>query len=158
MEKTKIFYSILSLSLILCGTLIPSVTAEKTDSITLGPSMSGKLTQNLNSGYKFTCKLTISGENDNDIKFWVTDPSGQTILDEGTVSQETVFEFTTEQSGAYTFNFDNSLSSAGSKVVTMSYDVEAVSIFDSVSNLWIGLFVVIVLVAIGLFVRARRLI
>lgn len=152
MGKNRVLYSILSLTLILGGILIPLVTAEKTDSITLGPSMTGTLVQNLDSGNSFTGRLSVSGGDDYDVKFWVTGPSGQTILDKGTVILETSFEFTTEQSGAYTFHFDNSDSSADSKDVTMSYTVEKVSNL----NLWIGSLVFILFLAGGLLLRTHK--
>ena len=152
MKKVEVL-GFLLLSLIFSGVLIPSVIAVKTDSITVGPSMVGTLIQNLNDGYKFTGNLSIRG--DNEIKFWVTDPSGQTILNLGIVSQEASFEFTTQQKGAYTYNFDNNFSSSTSKTVTMTYNIEAVSSFFSSSNLQIGVLVVIVISGVVLFMRAR---
>jgi len=105
------------------------------------------LTINLSSGDKFTGSISISGGSGNDIDFSVTDPQGTTILDLGRVSQGRSFEFTAQQSGAYTFHLDNSFSILSSKTVSLSYDITpSILNFGSGGNSLLLIIVVIVIV------------
>jgi flagellar basal body-associated protein FliL len=80
-------------------------------------------TVNLNNGWKFTGSVAISGGSGNDVNFWITNPQGATILNDGRVSQGTTFEFTAQQSGAYVMHFDNTFSIVSTKMVNLSWSV-----------------------------------
>jgi hypothetical protein len=116
------------------------------------------MTSNLNSGNVFKGALSITGGDNNDIEFWVTDPEGRTILDLGRVSQGTSFDFTASKNGAYTFHFDNRFSIVSSKVVTFSFTVESPSLVSSYSYILVGLLVMvlILLIFVGIHFYSHR--
>jgi hypothetical protein len=86
---------------------------------------------NVNSGYKITGSFQVTGGSGNDIKFWITDPEGNTILNLGTVSKGTSFDFTASKSGIYILHFDNSFSLISSKVVSLTYNLDTASAITS---------------------------
>ena len=99
------------------------VNASQVEIVQISPLTQKTLTFNLDNEDKFTGSLSISGGGGNDIDFWVTNPQGTTILNQGRVSQGTTFEFTAQMSGAYTLHFGNTFSLFSSKTVNLSYDV-----------------------------------
>ena len=78
---------------------------------------------NLDSGDSVSGSMSIAGGND-DINFWVTDPSGQLIIPKQGVVGGKNFQFTAVRNGAHTLHFDNSFSIFTGKVVTLTYEIE----------------------------------
>jgi hypothetical protein len=114
---------------------------------------------NLDELDKFTGSIAITGGSGDDVDFYVTDPHGSRIVDLGRVSQGTSFDFTAQDSGAYTLHFDNSFSLFSSKVVTLSYDIEN-PILPNGDNfvLWIiagAIIIGVVLIGIAVYVYIR---
>jgi ABC-type oligopeptide transport system substrate-binding subunit len=102
---------------------IVHVNASQVKSTQVDALSTTSLTINLDEGDTFSGSLSISGGSGNDINFKVTNPQGATIVNLGKVSQGATFEFTADDSGAYTFHLDNSFSWLSSKAVSISYDV-----------------------------------
>ncbi|MCP8317187.1 MAG: emp24/gp25L/p24 family protein [archaeon] len=71
-------------------------------------------------GDSVTITLSITGGAGNDLDVWVTNPSGQTVMNLGRVSGGTTFSFTAGQLGPYTIHLSNSFSIISSKAVTIS--------------------------------------
>lgn len=133
--------------------------ASQVESVTVNPMQQQMLTFNLSSAQRFTGSLSISGGSGNDVNFWVTDPQGTTILNQGRVSQGTTFEFTAESSGAYTLHFDNSFSLLSSKVVVLTYDVSLPTVGGIDLGLLltiIGVIVILLFVIVALAVALNR--
>jgi len=78
---------------------------------------------NLESGDSVSGSMSIAG-GDDDINFWVTDPSGQLIIPKQGVVGGKNFQFTAVRNGAHTLHFDNSFSIFTGKVVTLTYEIE----------------------------------
>jgi len=79
---------------------------------------------NLEPGDSISGSMSIAGGND-DINFWVTNPSGQQIIPKQGVIGGKNFQFTAVREGAHTLHFDNSFSIVTGKVVTLTYEVES---------------------------------
>jgi hypothetical protein len=148
--------AILSLGtmIILLSVVAFSVKASSVESVEVSPLTEQMLVFNLQTGQKFTGSLSISGSSGNDINFWITDPQGTTILNLGTVSQGTSFDFTPQASGAYTFYFDNSFPLRtgrllSSKTVRLTYDIGLPSINGSdIRQLLITIIVAVILLIV----------
>lgn len=100
------------------------VQAVQTENVNVDVLSSRALVFIFSEKVDFRGSFSVSGGSGNTIDFYVTDPDGNRIVNLGRVSQEE-FEFTTQNSGAYTLYFDNSFSWFSSKVVTLSYDFES---------------------------------
>ncbi len=118
------------------------------------PGYSLLWTANLSEGDKFSGSFSISGGSGNDINFWITDPTGGVILNQGRISQGTSFAFTAATSGGYVLHFDNSFSLFSGKAVTLTYDITS----SIATILTVALLVVIVVGSgAGLFyLRVRK--
>jgi hypothetical protein len=118
---------ILTVSILFSGAFIPDIHADSQSvTVSAGQQQLFQLT-NVNSGYKITGSFQVTGGSGNDIKFWITDPEGNTILNLGTVSKGTSFDFTASKSGIYILHFDNSFSLISSKVVSLTYNLDTAS-------------------------------
>ena len=137
----------------------PFANASQIESYQVSPGQIETVSFNLDSGQQFTGSLAITGGSGNDVNFWVTDPQGTTVLDQGRVSQGTTFEFTAQSSGAYTLHFDNSFSLLSSKAVVLTYDISAPTVFGIDSGLLltvIGVVLILLLVIVALAVAIHR--
>jgi hypothetical protein len=160
-RKIALFLGILAiLSLSIAFSL---VNASSVQTVQVAPLSQETLVFNLDSGQQFTGSLSISGGSGNDINFWITDPTGATILNLGRVSQGRSFDFTAQASGAYTFYFDNSFSLLSTKTVSLTYDIGLPSVlginfwqFLIIASVVIILLIVIVALAVSLSRRKRR--
>ncbi len=136
---------------------ISAVGAAEVETITVDP-LGGEeiLTFNLNNGQKFSGSLSISGGIGDDINFWVQSPNGTQILNLGSVSEGTEFEFTSEQDGAYTLHFKNS-ALLSSKTVNLTYEIQTLSIagLDG-TQILIAAFLVIVVIVVGIVVIFKK--
>ena len=75
----------------------------------------------------------------------------------GRIGQGTTFEFTAQESGAYTFHFDNTFSLISSKTVTLSYDISRPSPLGIDMPTIIGVLLIGIGIIIGLgFLLHRR--
>lgn len=102
--------------------LIP-IFAEEVETIVVPAGYMQTLTVNLDKGAKFTGSLSIAGGN-NDINFWIANPTGDHIIPKQGVSVGKSFQFEAESNGGHTLNFDNSFSLITSKTVTLTYKIE----------------------------------
>jgi hypothetical protein len=135
------------------------VYAAQTETVQVDAGYAESLVFNLDGGDRFSGSLSISGGGGSDIDFLVTNPQGITIVNLGRVSQGATFEFTAEDSGAYTLRFDNGFSVFSSKTVSLSYDVQvgAGLGFAADSLMWIILIaVVVVVLALIIYALIRR--
>jgi hypothetical protein len=112
---------------------------------------------NLDTGQQFTGSLAITGGSGNDINFYVTNPQGATILNDGRVSQGTPFQFTAQSSGAYTLHFDNSFSILSSKEVVLTYNVSLPTIAGINFELFLTIIAVVFILVIVIVILAVRL-
>lgn len=156
MRNRKLIQVELMTTVLLFIYIISCVNATQVETMQVSPLTKKMLIVNLDEGEKFSGSLTISGGANNDIDFWITNPNGNTILNLGRVSQGTTFEFTAQESGAYTFHFDNGFSLFSTKTVILSYDVSRN--LTSLLNpfLLIGTGVVIMVAIIGVVLLYRR--
>ena len=149
---------ILGITTVLLLTFIVScVNATKVRTVQVEPLTKRMLIFDLDKGDKFSGSLAISGGANNDINFWITDPHGNTIVDLGRISQGTTFEFTTQESGAYTFHFDNTFSLISSKTVNLSYDISRRALLDIVwALIIIGVLFIAIAIIIGVLLHRRK--
>ena len=130
--------------IILLSVVVFSVKASSVETVQVAPLTEQMLTFNLQTGQKFTGSLAISGGSGEDIDFRVVDPSGASIVNLGRVSHGANFEFTAQESGAYTLHFDNSFSLFSTKTVSLTYDIS----LPSVLGIDFGQFLVIIIVVV----------
>ncbi len=121
MKKTLILAA-LSISGILLGGSIQTAYSVTIESIKVEPSQIQTRTFDLSKGTEIKGSFSVAGAI-NDINFWVTDPSGNTIVPKTSVQSFTSFDFTASSDGTYTLNFDNSMSTESEKLITLSYDI-----------------------------------
>jgi hypothetical protein len=140
--------------------LIPIVArADQVETFDIDPLSGKTLTFNLSDGQKVTGSVSITGGSGNDVDIWVTNPTGNTILNLGRVSQGIDFEFTADKDGAYTLHFDNSFSILSSKNIYLTYDASLPTIAGIDPILLIALvsvIIIILLVAIVVLRRSRK--
>ena len=118
------FYHILAI-LIISGFVTAPLTpafSEEVKTVNVPAGYTQTLTFNLDKGAKFTGSLSVSGGN-NDINFWVANPTGDYIVPKQGVTIGKSFQFVADNSGGYTLNFDNTFSLITSKTVTLTYVV-----------------------------------
>ena len=99
--------------------------------------------------------MSITGGSGNDLNFWVTDPTGGVVLNQGRVSQGTRFAFTASTAGGYTLHFDNSFSLFSGKLVTLTYDI-ALSVVTNLTILVLGAVAGALVVGLLVFVKVRK--
>jgi hypothetical protein len=124
MRFNKFVFS--ALAAIVFLVIVPSFTYTAQTSVTLNVDVlsSRVLIFNLNENVTFSGSFSVKGGIGNDVDFYVTNPYGSRIVDLGRVSQQTKFEFITQDRGAYTLRFDNSFSWLNPKIITLTYDIE----------------------------------
>ena len=134
------------------------ITAEEMELISVTAGGRSTFTVNLQVGQKCWGTISIDGENENDIDFYVQNPEGVMILDLGRVSQGDSFDFTAQENGAYILNFENDFSLIGSKVVTLTYKLSLTPIagIDPVLFLTV-IFVVVILIVLLLIYRRSKI-
>lgn len=130
----------------------------KVRTVQVEPKTKRTLRFDLDKRDNFSCSLAVSGGANNDIKFWITDPSKNTIVNLGRISQTPTFEFTAQESGAYTFHFDNTFSSFSWKNVSLSYDISrpAPSTIVDIGTIIIVVLLIVTAIIIGLGVLLYR--
>jgi hypothetical protein len=132
------------MTILLVVVAISFVRASSVETVQVGALSEQTLVFNLQTGQKFTGSLAISGGSGNDINFRVTDPTGATILNLGRVSVGGSFDFTAQESGAYTLYFDNSFSLLSSKTVSLTYDIGLPTVF----GIDLGILLIIIAVVV----------
>ncbi len=101
-----------------------SVFGSEVRQFSVDPASQIVWTANLDKSDELSGSISVTGGSGNDLNFWITDPSGGTILDKGRVSQGTSFSLTADISGGHTLHFDNSFSAFSSKLVTLTFDIK----------------------------------
>ena len=118
-KKLFLFSSLATILLL----ITPLVGAEQNETFIVDVLSSRVIIFNLDKGAKFNGSFTVRGGSENDIDFYITEPSDSRIIDFGRVSRTATFEFAANESGAYTLRFDNSFSWFSPKAVALTYDV-----------------------------------
>ena len=155
-EEKAIQIKVITAIVLLLSITISYVSATETEVLMVGPYTERILIISLDENCKFVGSLSISG-GDNDINFWVTNPTGNAIVNLGRVSQEATFEFTAQQTGDYTLHFDNSFSLQSPKTVSLSYEVTSPSIFNNpIFILLIAIIVIIVMAVSVLYIKKQK--
>ena len=151
----------ISLILVALGSMLSLVNASTVESILVRDGEQETLTISLQANQKVVGAFNISGSREDLIDFWVRDPTGNIILDSGTVANGENFTFTANTDGKYILNFENNLSY--NKYVDLEYDIETVFLPDLLnqgSNLiWIIIGAVVIglaLIGVGIAVLLRR--
>jgi len=105
---------------ILAGILMPAVGTNT--SFTLQPLEERTINLSLQQTDGVSGSFSTVSDDGTGINFYVTDPYNNTILHYDDVLQRS-FSFTTEVEGDFQLHFDNSLSAAYRKTVSLNYDV-----------------------------------
>ena len=129
------------------------VNASETTTIEIPAGTSRIVPLSLNQWDKVTGSLSVTGGFGNDIDFWIENPSEETILDLGRVSQSASFEITASQTGIHELHLSNSFSIFSSKTVTLTYDIIRTPFTPMVMNL---IYIVIVVIAIVIGIMIYR--
>ncbi|MEJ2242815.1 MAG: emp24/gp25L/p24 family protein [Candidatus Bathyarchaeota archaeon] len=135
------------------------ITAEEMELISVSAGGRSTFAINLEVGQKCWGTISIEGESENDIDFYIQNPEGITIIELGRVSQGDIFEFKAQEAGSYVLNFDNYFSSIGSKVITLTYKLSLTPIvgIDPVLFLTIIFAVIIIIVLLLFYRRSKKL-
>ncbi|MFZ7137729.1 MAG: emp24/gp25L/p24 family protein [archaeon] len=138
--------------LLLC---VSVVYAAEVETITVDALSEETRTHNLNNGQQFSGSLSVSGGLADNIRFSVKAPNGTEIINIGSVSEGTEFDFTAEQDGAYTLVFTNV--GLGSRTVNVSYDIKTLTIagLDGTQILIVA-FAVIAVIVVGIVVIFKK--
>ncbi len=110
---------LISLTVIL-GSSFAFVNASTTRTVVIGLGKQQSVTINLQEKEIVTGSFNIS--NSREIDFWVRDPSGNIIVNSGTVVGNGNFEFTATNQGNYVLNFKNN-DNTRSRTVYLEYSV-----------------------------------
>jgi len=134
---------------------ISAVCAAQVETITVDALTEETLTYNLNNGQQFSGSLSISGGLADNIIFSVKAPNGTEIINLGSVSEGTQFDFKADQDGAYTLVFTN----AGlvSRTVNLTYEIKTLTIagLDG-TQILIAAFLVILVIVVGIVVIFKK--
>jgi len=149
------------ITVLVLASVISYANAAQVEVINVDPLTKKMLIANLNQGVRFSGSLSISGGANNDINFWITNPHGTVVVNLGRVNNGGLFDFTAQESGAYTLHFDNGFSWFSSKVVTLSFDTsydigEVLSSFDPILLIVIGVMIGIIIAGVVGFYYFRR--
>ena len=150
--KTKKVSFLLFVSLIILSSLICGVRAE---TFTVPPLQEITRDLDLKEENKVEGEISVIGGTGNDINFYVTDPTGDIIINQPRVTH-TEFSFTASIDGIYTLHFDNTFSLISSKSVTLDYSISGPG-FPA-----IFIYIIIIIVAIaavtitGVIILLRR--
>jgi hypothetical protein len=138
--------------LLLC---VSAVYAAEVETITVDALSEETRTHNLNDGQQFSGSLSVSGGLADNIRFSVKAPNGTEIINIGSISEGTEFEFTADQDGAYTLVFTNV--GLGSRTVNVSYDIKTLTIagLDGTQILIVA-FAVIAVIVVGIVVIFKK--
>lgn len=128
---------------------------SKVDQFSVDPAHTIVWTANLGQSDQFSGSMSISGGSGNDINFWVTDPAGSVVVNQGRVSQGTSFAFTASMSGGYTLHFDNSFSLFSGKLVTLTYDI-TLSVVTNLTVVVLGMIVGGLAVGLFVFMKVKK--
>lgn len=119
---TPLPWSILLLTACVSGVAVNRVPSYQTQQFVVNPGNYDALTLNMDvpSGAEGTIEgyFLVAGGN-NDIGFRVRAPSGSYLTNMNRVSNRYNFHLTANESGPYTFFFDNGFSTVTSKLVTL---------------------------------------
>lgn len=131
------------------------VNAAEVETITIGALSEETVTYNLNDGQQFSGSLSISGGLGDNIIFSIKAPNGTEIVNMGSVSEGTEFEFIANQDGAYTLVFSNV--GLVSRTVNLTYDIKTLTIagLDGTQVL-IASFLVILVIVVGIVVIFKK--
>jgi len=88
---------------------------------TVQPQKERVITLSLQETDSVSGSFSVVSDDDTGINFYVNDPQNKTILRHNNVKQKS-FSFIAETIGNYQLHFDNSVSSAYSKTVTLNYN------------------------------------
>lgn len=99
---------------------IIGIAAGDNASFTLQPLKDRTITLNLKETDSVSGSFSVVSNDETGINFFVTDPYNNTILQYDNVFHRD-FSFTAESDGSYQMRFDNSLSDAYSKTVSLNY-------------------------------------
>jgi hypothetical protein len=105
---------------ILAGILVPAFGTNT--SFTLQPLQEHTITLSLQQTDGVSGSFSTVSDDGTGVNFHVTDPYNNTILHYDDVLQRS-FSFTAEVEGDFQLHFDNSLSAAYRKTVSLNYDV-----------------------------------
>jgi hypothetical protein len=106
--------------LIIVGILVPAFGTNT--SFTLQPLEERTVTLSLRLGDGVSGSFSTVSDDGTGVNFHVTDPYNNTILHYEDALQKS-FSFTAEAEGDFQLHFDNSLSAAYRKTVSLNYDV-----------------------------------
>jgi hypothetical protein len=101
---------------------IIGIAAGDNASFALQPLKDRIITLNLKETDSVSGSFSVVSNDETGINFFVTDPYNNTILQYDNVFHRD-FSFTAESEGSYQMRFDNSLSSAYSKTISVNYNV-----------------------------------
>jgi hypothetical protein len=101
---------------------IIGIAVGENASFSLQPLKDRIIMLNLKETDSVSGSFSVVSNDENGINFFVTDPYNNTILQYDNVFHRE-FSFTAESEGSYQMHFDNSLSDAYSKTVSVNYNV-----------------------------------
>jgi len=138
--------------LLLCFNVVCAVEVE---TITVDALSEETRTYSLNKGQEFSGALSISGGLADNIIFAVKAPNGTEILNPGSVSEGTEFDFVADQDGAYTLVFSNL--GLASRTLNLTYDKKTLTIagLDG-TQILIAAFAVIATIVLGIVVIFKK--
>jgi len=141
MNRLKARSIVLFSLLALFGSLSTSVVLSTAETISVPAGQKVVRSIDLNAEDEVSGRITVVGDESNDINFTVVGPNGLVVLPTMTVTVNN-FKFSASEKGAYRLFFDNSLSLVD-KTVSFNYDVR---------HYWFGMPQEFVLMLIVVFV------
>ncbi len=122
-KKLSVFAFI---SLVILGTSIlgSMQTVLANQSLTVSHGSFSYFPIELTQGDEVKGTISVTGGS-NAINYWVTNPAGQQIISKTLIQGGTSFDFTAQDTGTFTFFFDNSIAGDSSdKSVLLAYDLK----------------------------------
>jgi hypothetical protein len=156
MQKIKLATCMLIVGLLALSLMTFPAFAETVPTFILSAS-STQLQFNLPEGTTFNGSVSTTGT----LRFWVTAPNGGQVANLGLIDQSGSFSFVAQQTGNYSFNFENDLPNPVK--VTFSYTTNPdISVDNTQAGLpWIYLSIPVVIAVVGsvlivLFARRKN--
>lgn len=122
MDLSKSDYTFAALILVLSMFMFFSMAAADNASFVVQPQKEHVITLSLHATDSVSGSFSVTSNDEIGIDFYIIDPQGKVILTYNNVFQRS-FTFIAESTGDYLLHFDNSLSSAYSKMVALNYNI-----------------------------------
>lgn len=96
----------------------PPITNQQ--ALTISPDQAKTVFISASAGDRLAGSFSVQGGSGNDVNFLIKDPSGNTVVNGGRVSNNWQFDFVCASTGSFQIVFDNSFSVISNKAINLT--------------------------------------